>query len=75
MVANVIRTKVKSSSKRVTPISVGKPLSRGFTDFNRRFILVKELRNGMIVRKKRTGELLKVYGDKLGRTVIEPYTQ
>jgi hypothetical protein len=31
-------TKVKSKGKaKVKPISVGKPLSRGYTDFHRRF--------------------------------------
>lgn len=64
----------KAKAKRKL-ISVGKPLSRGVEDFTRRFVVVKELRNGMIVRKKRTGELLKVYGDKVGRTVIEHYVE
>ena len=69
-------TKVKSEGKaKVKPISVGKPLSRGYTDFHRRFSVEKELRNGLVVRVKKTGKLLKVYGDKYGRTVIEPYAQ
>lgn len=69
-------TKAKAKTKtehKVKPISVGKPLSRGFADFNRRFTTEKELRNGLVVKVKKTGKLLKVYGDKLGRTVIEPY--
>jgi len=66
---------VNKTKAKIKPISVGKPLSRGYADFNRRFKVVKNLKNVMIVREKKTGDLLKVYGDKLGRTVIEPYSQ
>ena len=69
------KVKAKTQAHKVKPISVGKPLSRSLTDFNRRFTTEKELRNGFVVRVKKTGKLLKVYGDKLGRTVIEPYVQ
>lgn len=73
MTAESIVGRKTATKSRVRPISIGKPLSRGLTDFRRRFILVRELRNGIIVREKKTGKLLKVYGDKIGRTVIEPY--
>ncbi len=71
----VAKAATRNKAHKVKPISVGKPLSRGFADFKRRFEVERELRNGMIVRVKKTGKFLKVYGDRLGRTVIEPYAQ
>ena len=69
------KTKAKSKSKKVTPISVGKPLATSIEAFVRRYTVEREFRGGMVVRDKRTGKLLTVYGDKAGSTVIEPYTQ
>ena len=59
-------TKIKTKS-------VGKPLTTSLEAFKRRYMVIKYLRNGMVVHDKRTGKDLKVYGDKKGRTVIEPY--
>ena len=66
----VTKAKTKSKAKKI----VGRPLTTSLMAFKKRYTVIKYLRNGMVVHDKRTGRDLKVYGDKKGRTVIEPYT-
>ena len=61
--------KIKTKTKQ----RIGKPLTTSLSAFVKRYTVEKELRNGMVVRVKKTGKLLKVYGNKAGKTVIEPY--
>jgi hypothetical protein len=68
------KAKKKRQVKHVKPITVGKPVAKSLTSFFRNYTISRELRNGFIVRHKRTSKLLKVYGDKQGRTIIEPYS-
>jgi acetylornithine/succinyldiaminopimelate/putrescine aminotransferase len=66
--------RTKAGGRRLYPKRItGKPLTDSIEDFVRRFEVIKELRGrGLIVRVKKTGEFIKVYGDKSGRTIIEP---
>jgi hypothetical protein len=69
------RTKARGARRRsLYPKKIiGKPLTNSIEDFVKRFEVMKELRGrGLIVRVKKTGETIKVYGDKSGRTIIEP---
>lgn len=69
------QTKVRGArGRRLYPKKIiGKTLTNSIEDFVKRFEVLRELRGrGLIVRVKKTGETIKVHGDKSGRTIIEP---